>query len=329
MPSLILLLASSCVWYAPGESDDTGRPGGSDPDDDCDVVLVDVRPAPGATGISTSTDIVAAFSRSDEEARVYLHDADGRAISGETSRADGGATLIFRPSSTLRAATDYQTTVSWCGGQAPFDFRTGGGEPPVEDERIGRSYRFDLTQGRVVSPEGVGDLFLALVERPAWLQVLGADPDLRLRLANGTPDGGQEACMVTNDLVTTDEFRPTFSARLDAMRIGAPDVALLVTDVELTGTFSPDASEIGAASVSGSVDFRQNLALLEELLGTTTSAEACAIVETFGVRCEPCADGVARCVSLVMEDLGGEWAEDVVLEERTEEAIAADPECGG
>jgi len=219
------------------------------------------------------------------------------------------------------------------------------GFPPADpvtdpDGLAGRVYSLDLSAATFVEPPGA-DGVLSLLLNDEYLLfgveessdfAAAAQPGVHFLGASGEPnDDGlviQDQCNETIDMTagpdsefgTADDVPGTFTNPW--VELGPTDLVVEISnapsvlkDVEITGRFEPDGSAFVDGTLRGDMDLRP----LDDQFGGEVG-DACQFVEdTYGVPCEECGspNPGPYCMTLVAEDLAGDWLEGTAMEPRS------------
>jgi len=327
LPIVILTLAACSGKDSDTGVDDTGVSG------DCDVTVDETIPAANATDAYYRNAIE--FKLSDPDATAVLS-VDG--VDGTSTLSEDQETVVFTPSSPLSSSTAYTATLDYCRSEpASIGFTTselGGSVDP--SSLIGRAYALDLSSGRIVIPEGVGEILGAYLEYTIFLSVTDAGSDLSMigALANEDDTSAQDYCAPTLDFPVADfSEAPYFQIGPETTTLAVAGFAITIDDLLVSGDFAPDGTWVGGAQLAGSIDTRPLVALLDDdpEAGEDT---VCELVAGFGVECIPCSDGDSFCLDLLVLDLVAEEAGGLAVEEIAAEDCHAscpdsvsNPEC--
>jgi len=300
IPVLILTLAACS-----DKGSDTGV--GDDASTDCDVTIDETIPAANATDAYYRNAIE--FQLDDEDATAVLS-IDG--VDGTSTLSEDMETVVFTPSAPLAASTSYTSTLDYCNEvPASITFQTselGGAVDP--SSLVGRAYALDLSSGRIVIPEGVGEILGAYLEYTIFLSVTDAGTDLNMigALANEDDPSMQDYCAPTLDFPTADfSEAPYFQIGPETTTLAVAGYSITIDDLLVSGDFAPDGTWVGGAQLAGSIDTRPLVSLLDDdpEAGEDT---VCELVAGFGVECIPCSDGGDFCLDLLVLDLVAEEA---------------------
>ncbi len=269
---------------------------------DCDVSVVAVTPADGATEVSYRGSVVFTLSSPDDTAVVTSD------VSGSLAVSDAGLTLTWTPDRPLAPDADVTVTLTTCAGDETVRFHTSTLGMPVEDGLlIDGAFAIDLVHARVLAPAGLGDVIVQLWREDVLVGVRGiGGGTLDLVGAVGTDDADpiqQNYCNPTVDLTGDYTAAPYFS-------VGPVDTTLpfdrgdaTIEGMYLTGTFTADGQSFQDGTFGGTVDTRPLAWILN---AADDPAAICALAASAGVACEPCAaDGEPYCLTMVAEAVTG------------------------
>ncbi|HSV66774.1 MAG TPA: DUF4082 domain-containing protein [Mycobacteriales bacterium] len=133
-------------------------------------------PAPGASGVATSSTVSATFSEDVQPASVTLRltDAGGATVAGTVSYASGSRTATLTPAATLATSATYTATVSGAtdlagnvmAGNVTWSFTTAAPPPPPPTQGPGGPI---LVIGNAASPTSQLSLYTAEILRAEGL----------------------------------------------------------------------------------------------------------------------------------------------------------------
>ncbi len=170
---------------------------------------------------------------------------------------------------------------------------------PVSEDLTGKVYAVGPTDMTLVEPAQLAELYLENVGKDILIYVASeTTTTLQLQAALAADDGSQNPCETVRDLPQADWLNPSFQAGPADMEIGFGGQPATLQDVELTGTFSPDAGSFGDGTLAGVVDAR-------ELAAALGGIDACEMLDGMGSSCIPCDDGELQCASVRFEDVQG------------------------
>lgn len=157
--------------------------------------------------------------------------------------------------------------------------------------------------------------------------VLAADStEILLAGALGDGQGQQDLCNPSIDFPAPATFaeNPYFSAKSDELILEIDGSQIVLEDMEFSGAFSPDATQIRGAVLVGTADTRSMVELISPGGGDNA---ICDILKVFLARCEPCADGTgAFCSTMYIDNMRADQASGGALIAWTEADVAGLPE---
>ena len=140
----------------------------------------------------------------------------------------------------------------------------------------------------------------------------------------------QDMCTETLEEFPAADFStsPYFEIPKEDVTLSVAGFTATIYGLEVTGTFSSDATYFGGGTLQGELDARQILPLLGDAgLDAETPEEVCGLLLGFGVSCVECqSDSEPLCVRLVVERLVADET-GVELVPLTADEIAASAEC--
>ncbi len=301
----------------------------------CGVEIDETYPALNAADVYYLSNLTVELSDPDETASLTLTDGSGAEVAGEVTVDDD--TLTFAPSAALAPSTSYNLNVSYCGSEEPavIPFTTSALGTAIDggnEAIVGKTYALDISSGSFVEPAGVGDLIGGLLENKILIGITSVENDV-MTVRGAISDGSttdQDMCTETLEEFPTADFStsPYFEIPKEDVTLSVAGFTATIYGLEVTGTFSSDATYFGGGTLQGELDARQILPLLGDAgLDAETPEEVCGLLLGFGVSCVECqSDSEPLCVRLVVERL---VAEDtgVELVPLTADDIAANAEC--
>ncbi len=189
------------------------------------------------------------------------------------------------------------------------------------DDLIGNTYGLDLSAGRFVEPPGIGGLIGGLLEAEILLGITNATTH-ELHFLGGLSNGGnvQDMCVETFEVPAADfTGHPDFIARGPSLPIDVEGIAIEFEDYSISGTFAAGDSEINNVTFAGTMD----LVVLEDLVG----GDACDLMATFGVSCQPCANGTVSCLDFVVDSMDAPLKSGLTLAAVSASDVANNPSC--
>lgn len=258
-----------------------GDPDDSDTDSDCENSVVSAFPSNGETSAYYRTTVEVEFDDAEDDATFVVSSSAGD-VAGTYAWED--EKLIFTPTNPLAPSTDYTTTVSYsCSSDlVASEWRTSEVGTAVPGDLTGRSYLLDLSSGRFVEPEGVGDIIGEYLDQIVLIGVHAqAGTTIDMIGALGTQDTAapiegahtadnavkginQAACEQSIAFPPGISFaaNPYFSAGPADTTLSVAGFTVTIEDLKISGAFSPDASYISGATLGGKIDTRPLVPLL-------------------------------------------------------------------
>jgi hypothetical protein len=181
----------------------------------------------------------------------------------------------------------------------------GGASSDATSDVEGRAWVMDMASGRVTAPSGLGEL---LVEEFFY----GAAPLVGVTTAR---DGAVEALAgmayardgVQDPCVATQPLRGAYDAGAGHLVLTADRAALeisglplVLSEVALSLSLSSDRAQADAVALEAVLDLRADDGVID-LLGAHDAADACMLIEAFGLHCDTCADGAALCIDVALD----------------------------
>lgn len=306
--------------------DDDGDSGGTNTGDNTNAcATVTPFPALNASDVYYRTTIEFDMGDAVESDATITVDAGGTPVTGTTTIID--SRVVFEPSAPLAPSTTHNVTLNWSCGPTTSSFTTSdiGGPVSPPDSLIGKTYALDLGAGRFVEPPGVGSLIGGLLTQSVLLGVTQADASIvHIMGALGAESGsGQDMCTESFDFPVDADFseNPYFVVASDALTLEIEGISIVIEDMEVSGAFADDGSQIAGASLAGTLD----VSILADLVGS----DPCALLVTFGVECKTCSDGVTQtCLSVFVDSMTADEQAGVTLVDRSAMDVACDASCG-
>jgi hypothetical protein len=281
-------------------------------------------PANGATDAYYRADIEFELDDPDPEMTPVVTLADDLGdVPGDTWFSEDMETVYFTPAVPLEPQTTYAATITTCNGPATVAFTTSELGLPLEVDIVGQTWAVDLTQGRVLRPEGVGDIIFELGVPLVLVEVQEVDGSLELMGALALDDGTQDPCTPTIPFPSADfGDSPFFEVPASLVTLEVAGMLLPVHEFVLEGTIAPDGSWIGGAVIGGELDARELADIIDEV---DTPEDLCNLTASFGAPCEPCStDGQEYCLGVLVDRLPGDGV-DLDLVEIVDPSL--DPDC--
>jgi hypothetical protein len=308
LPAGLIALATLAACSKGGETDET------DVVDTCDVNVASTFPVDGEMNAYYRGPIEITLSGEDPTATVTVT-TGGTAVAG-TTEWRGTKTLVFTPSAPLAPATKYDVAISFCGGAPAVSFTTSSvGGTADAATLVGKVYALDLASGRFVQPEGVGPLLQGYLTTSVLVSVDSVSADKikmvgAVAVADSDPPA-QDPCSRTIDFPEADfSENPYFAVGPQDTTLQISDYAVDITQLFVSGSFAPDQTYIDGAVLSGSLDTRPLVPILDP---EGEDGAICDIAASIGVACEPCADAQNYCLSLYVDSIKAALIPDAVV----------------
>lgn len=310
-------------------ADTTDDTDDTDSGNECENGISSQSPAIDATNAYYQADVTVTFNAAEETATLVVSSA-GTEVAGSTAWA--GDVLVWTGTDALLPSTTYDVTVDYACGSPTWSFTTSEVGTPAEAASLtGRTYVLDLAGGNFVEPAGVGPLLQSQLTVDILIGVTNATDSAVEMMgaigADGVSPPEQDICEETIDFPTAADFseNPFFSVGPDTTTLSVQGMDIVVDDLEISGSFSPDGSYIAGATMAGAVDTRPLVGLIDPEGAEST---ICDLVATFGVPCEPCSDGTGDfCLTLLVTEMAAEELAGTSLVSRNADDIAADTSC--
>jgi len=318
---LVFVAALGCNGGKDTGTTDTGT---------CSNSIISTFPADGATDAYYRTTIEVKFDNQEDSASFAVADGDGNDVSGSSDW--NGDTLVLTPDSPLAPSTTYTITIDYsCATGVTQSFTTSEVGTAVDTSghaMDGRSYLLDLSSGRFVQPEGVGDIIGDYLDQIVivgvdhvdaendTLVMLGALGEQDSTRAGGahTADGSMsdifQACEPTINFPDAPDFstNPYFSAGPADTTISVAGFSVDIQHLQISGAFGPDGSYISGATLAGKIDTRPLVPFVSTSPapcdqatyddGTGSQVDnpnypcdpnaICSIAASLNIACEPC-----------------------------------------
>ncbi len=289
-------------WYAlrcwqvwSGDTGDTGATS----DGSC-TTWVRTTPLQGA---------VDAYYRGNLEFRLSAPDATATVstdIPGFQRVSDDGRTVTWVLREPLAPNTAYSAALTYCGGEEVLNFRTSDLGAPVTDPSglAGGVYAFSLADARIVEPAGIGGVFASWFTQTMLFGVESTQAGALTALLGVAGEGSdtQDYCGTTNAFEGVPFEDPYFELPEQDVVMTVAGATSVMERFVLTGTFASDGSAFGGGTMRYSVDTRPLAPLLDD---SGNVGAICDLSASFGVACEPCADGEPYCLTFVADQFTG------------------------
>lgn len=303
-------------------------------------------PAAGTTDVYyRSTFYIEFITDESTTATFTLVDGVGAAVElSPPSFSTDGRSVYFNSTDPLMPSTDYTLTVNYsCDKSAPIAFHTSETGAAVEsDDFVGNAYALDLATTTIIQPAGVNALLgslLGQLEDAIVIVPKSYDSEAsEITFFGGlTPaDGAQDECTPTIEFPVPASYvgNPYFEINApDGITLGVSGVEISLLNLNLSGAFSPGATDIVGVNLAGSIDTRSLGDILGDALGGATGDSAvCDLLGQFtagAVSCEECPSSIGGgefCLTLVAANgvaAGQTWT----IDEITQGDIDENPAC--
>jgi hypothetical protein len=122
----------------------------------------------------------------------------------------------------------------------------------------------------------------------------------------------QDYCDPTIDFPAADfSERPFFSIGPQDTVFSIAGYEIPIQALNITGTFAPDGSYIGGATLSGTIDTRPLAPLIDD---SGDEGAICTLAKNFGAACEPCpSDGKSFCLTMVIDQIFADSVDGVLV----------------
>ncbi|MFT7521055.1 MAG: hypothetical protein ACI9MC_003206, partial [Kiritimatiellia bacterium] len=239
----------------------------------CEISQVKLFPEPGETRAYYRTTVEAAFSPiKDEAATLTLTGPDGE-VSGTSAWSSNR--LVFTPDQALTSGAKYTTAVAYsCGGEdknPTGDFTVSEvGASTTLDSLVGNAYALGLAEARFIEPDGIAALLSQFLTFDLLVGVKSVDTGaetIQIMGAlgvEGAPTPTQDCSPVIPFPEASISENPYFELGPQEFSIEVEDVVITIDDLYLSGSFAPDGSYIDGAVLSGVIDTRAFVDIVEE-----------------------------------------------------------------
>ena len=270
----------------------------------CANAILGQNPESAGTEINPRAAVDFLLAQSDDSATIQVTDDSGAEVAGTTTITK--TRVLFTPTERLASNTTFDVTLDWACDPVSSSVTTSNlGDTPVDAASLtGRTWGFALTEGRVVDPPELSAVLPLMLDFDILVMVQNGD-ETSLNLIGGvTADGEttQNQCAPHIDFPMPADYadNPFFQVMADTMSLVVAGDALAVTDLLLTGTFSPDGSTMEDVYLSGNVNL---------------GSELCALMGSSGVDCEACPTGAEEtCIDLIVDSMLGTERELTIVE---------------
>ena len=292
-----------------GSNTDDSSGDSTAPDDSgtsCTLGVVDTSPRTGASSWLYRDPLRVTFDEPAKAATFTLTDAAGSDVPFTATWGEGETDVAL--DAALTGSTTYTLGITACGTTTSIEFTTSVYGLPLTKapaELVGNTYLFDLSTAEYEKPAGLGALIALYVSAQVLLGVTAADETTIDFL------GGQgvldDLGMYSQDMsVPTFDFDSADFTAAPYFAVSSPEVKIVVEetytlyDFAAEGTFAPDGTSIGGATLSMLVD-TSNLGDAMNLPHGSDPMAVCEYVEPLGIPCETCpgGDGKDNCIAII------------------------------
>lgn len=301
------LLALICLPLLTACSDDFGKPrtvDGDDtaaPDQPCGITVDETWPVSGTIGHYYQDPVEFRLSAPDPTATVVAP------VRGTTEVLEDGRLLRFTAAGDFEPDAPYSFDLEFCGGRPSLTFQTSPAGLPLADptELVDKVWLIDLSAGRFVEGEPVGELLNGVFGRALLLGVVDVDDGtMSVRGGVSTADFrsgtvAQDECFRTVNLALLDSELPDFRFEVEGFSFASYDIELTLARISVLGTVHPEGTALDGVSWSVAVSGSE---LAELVPGVDTAAAACEFAADLGVACTPCPDESGEvCIAIAAD----------------------------
>ncbi|MCB9663260.1 MAG: Ig-like domain-containing protein [Alphaproteobacteria bacterium] len=283
----------------------------------CNTGIRSIHPQDRSTGVYVKDLFSVSFTEAESTTATFriVRTSDDTPLGVTDVTWDStGKNVWFRPARALDPSTDYTLEVCHSCDEFAASFTTSavGTTLASPSSLVGETYVIDPSTPRVVEPPGLGatmSSLLAQLDETAALAITGlGGGQTALQAQLGTVEAsfsGSQVYGVTQSCVETSAMTPALQFTNPYLRFAGtrfkPDGYL--SDVVLTGAFTPSGDALEGIEVSATMDVRDMGDILSELTEDGTPDAACNVLFSFGVPCAACSDGKKYCVKTVIHGL--------------------------
>ncbi len=296
-----------CPEPEPVDSEDSAEP--------CEIGILRLDPDEGEEHYRRSP-VRAILDGEPDAAQIRVEGAEGESVRD-------GPRVTWTPSEPLEFDTSFDAVVEHTCGKHEWSFRTGALGEPRTEEIVGRTYVFDAESAEVIVPEG--SALEPYLDRFVFVQVLEHDGEsLTLLIAHSELDDASQQYLCNPTLQVDADFEDDPWFHVPRQRAGLGP--LIFEELEISGSFSADASQLGGLAVDAVVDTRE----LAFLVGEEEGQDAiCKLVAGVGIECMACSDGEELCMELVTEGGSASAVELDLFPIETCDDSCTEQECDG
>ena len=238
---------------------------------------------------------------------------EGIPLTSELVWDESGLAFTLDTPVPLVPETDHQLVLVDCQGTTVHQFRTNAFGLPLTEgtgSLWGNTYVVDLAAAEWIEPGGFGSILQIYFSAPILVGVTyaqGSDIDLMgaVGYRNDLGEILQDPTQDTFDFpVAANTDLPWFQASSDIL-VTIDGVPITIYGFELSGTFAPDGSALGGATVEGLGDTRAMGALVDR---PGDEGALCEMAGSLGAQCQDCPDGEPYCLALEARSVDGSLA---------------------
>ncbi len=304
--ALLALFVGACTTAT--DDTDTDQP-------QCETTIEETWPTANAEDFYHRADLEIEVGNPDtgDLPTVTLEGPSG-AVAGEVVYSEDFETILFTPAEPLEPGTAHTATVSTCMGDSAIPFTTSDLGLPLEVDITGATYQVSLFGGRILEPEGVGEIITTFGTPMVLIEVQAAEGTLEL-MGGMAEDMGpeQDLCIPTFHFPGADfSETPYFQIPEMSLAVEMGDISIVVHEFELEGTFASDGTSFGGGIVGGEIDARDLAEFIDEV---ETPEDLCNLAATVGASCVACSsDGEEYCLTVLIDRLQGSRVETDLVE---------------
>ncbi|MFZ5481004.1 MAG: hypothetical protein ACOZNI_29855 [Myxococcota bacterium] len=310
MDRSFLLLLPALLIGCPGpneKADDTGEDQDTNACGEEEVIIDETIPAQGSTSHYYMADLEFHLSDPDPTGATIVTD-----IPGTQMESEDGEIIYWVLDAPLEPSTSYCATLEYCGGDAEICFSTSALGTPLSDPQIlvDRTYALDLQNARIVVPEGIGSVLTSYLTQDILVGVASIEgSDIQMNGAigvEGADPPAQDYCDPTIAFPVADfSASPYFQIGPQTTTLSVAGFEIEIQDLEITGTFASDGSYFGGGTLSGTIDTRPLVGLVDDSTNPDPNT-ICDLATSFGASCVDCSDGEPYCLTLVADQINAD-----------------------
>lgn len=324
-----LIIASlSLAFVACGKDDPTETGDTNNENQPCGVEVESTYPAADATDFYYRASVEFNLTEADPEMTPSIAlTAGGTAVAGATEISEDGETIYFIPTDPLLPGTDYTATLTYCTGDAALNFRTSELGGDLGADITGKTYALDIGSARILQPAAAAGLLQQYAsEIPTVLIGVTGVTETAINFIGAvgadTDPPSQDMCTPTIPMPESDfTSAPYFQLGPGDMPFSVEGISVTIYHLMVSGTFAPDGSYFGGATLQGEVDARDVASMIPDV---ESADDVCELTKSFGAPCEPCSlDGASYCLTLMADQIKASEVAGLTLTE----IVTPGPEC--